>query len=435
MQVSIEKSGTLERKLTVQVPGDELQKKIDARLRELGKQVKIKGFRPGRIPFKVLKQRYGQSVHQEIVAQAVQSSMAEAIEKEHLRPASNPVLEGTPDLETGGDLKYTASIEVYPEIDAIDAPGIKLDRPETEVSDQDVDDMLQTLREQRQTWTDTDKAPVDGDQVTLEYVAETETGRVPEQGKQRLAVVMGSSVFAEMEKALSGVEAGEEKKTRLRFPDEYGEKSLAGQEASVEFSVVSIQERHLPEIDEEFIRSFAVESGEIDDLRNEVRNNLERELAQAMKSFLKSQLVERLLEMHSDFEVPESIVREEAASLASRAAARFGGEPDLENLDPFMDSARNRVRCGLLLAELARQNNIMIDGARVRQAIETVAETYEQPREVVQLYYSDQRLLKAVENSVIEEQVVDWVMDQAKVTSKPMGFQEVISAAAAAGQL
>ncbi len=220
MQVSVENSGGLERKLTVEVPGAELQEKIDARLREIGKQVKIKGFRPGRIPFKVLRQRYGDSVQQEIVAQAVQTSLMEAIEQEQLRPASSPVLEGAPDLPSGGDLKYTASIEVFPEFDTIDATALDLSRPQAEVTDADVDNMLQTLREQRQTWTDLEQAPEDGHQAIFEYVAETDTGRVPAEGRQRLAVVMGQSGFDKLEKALATLAPGEEKQVKLKFPDD-----------------------------------------------------------------------------------------------------------------------------------------------------------------------------------------------------------------------
>jgi trigger factor len=434
MQVSVEKSGDLERKLTIQVPGEELQKKIDARLRELGKQVKIKGFRPGRIPFKVLRQRYGQSVQQEIVAQAVQSSLVEAIEKERLRPASSPVLDGAPNMDPGGDLTYTASIEVYPEVGKIDASDISVVRPQVEVTDEDVEDMLQTLREQRQTWVELQQKPARGHQATIEYVAETDAGRVPAEGRQRLAVVMGESGFDKLEKALAEMTPGDAKSLKLKFPEDYGDPQLAGRKATVDLTLVSVQERNLPEIDEEFIRSFSIESGAIEDLRKEVRGNLERELSQATTTYLKLQLVKRLLDLRADLNVPESMVREEASSLARSTAARQGREPDLDRLEPFMEPARRRVRSGLLLAEVARQNNIMIDGVRVRKTIETIAETYEQPREVVQLYYNDQRLLKAVENSVLEEQVVDWVLGEAEVKDKPMSFKEVINAAATAGQ-
>ena len=435
MQVSVEKSSALQRKLTVQVPGGELQKKIDARLREIGKQVKIKGFRPGRIPFKVLQQRYGKSVEQEIVAQEVQSSLAEAIEQESLRPASNPVLEGSPDMQPGGDLEYTASIEVMPEVGDIDATAIEIERPEAEVSDADVDNMLDTLRAQRQTWNDLEQPAQDGQQVTIEYVAETSAGRVPEKGHQRVSIVLGESGFDQLEKAVAKIGPGEEAEADIEFPESYQDPGLAGQAAKVQFKVVKVQEAIKPEVDGAFIQSFGVESGQLDDLKTEIRNNLERELSQATKAFLKGQVVEQLLGMHSNLEAPAGMVREEAASMQQHAASRMGIEADGENLEPFMGMADKRIRSGILLSEIARQNHILVDGARVREAIETVADTYEQPQEVVRLYYSEQRLLRSVESSVLEEQVVDWVLEKAKVKDKSMGFNDVINAASSGGQV
>jgi trigger factor len=434
MEVTVEKSSELQRKLTVKVPSEQLQKKIDARLREIGKQVKLKGFRPGRIPHKVLRQRYGKSVQHEVVSELVQSSLFEAIEKESLRPASNPVLENLPEMASGDDFEFTASIEVYPEIGAIDASAIEIKRPQTEVTEEDVDDMLQTLRQQRMTWNDIDDKPSPGNQVIIEYVAETDEGPVPEQGHQRLSLVMGASGFEALEKTLSGLKAGDTKKVKLEFPQGYGEEKLAGKKVRVDLEVKQVQKAMLPEIDEDFIRSFAVESGSIEDLRSEVRGNLERELGQATTSFLKTQLVRALLDANTDLMVPDSIVAKEAESLRQKAAQAQGAEPDTISMDPFMETATERVRSGLLLAEIARQNNINIDGTRVRKAIETVAETYEEPLEVVQMYYGNQQLLQGVENLVLEEQVVDWVMEQANVSEESMAFKAVINAAAAAGQ-
>ena len=434
MQVTVEKSSALQRRLTVQVPGEEVQKKIDARLREIGKTAKLKGFRPGRIPMKVLKQRYGPSVRHEIVTQTMQSSLYEALQQEALRPATSPVIESVPELKSAEDLEFTATIEVYPELDKIDTSSIAIKKPNTEVAEDDIDDMLQTLREQRQSWNTVERKPADGDQVVIEYVADTGTDRVPEQGKQRLALVLGTSGFKILEQAVSGLEAGGETTVKLKFPEEYGDQALAGKSASVELTVVSVQERHIPEIDEDFIKSFAIESGDMDELRTEVRGNLERELKTATTAFLKTQLLEQLVAMNPDLEVPLGIVREEAEGLLKRDAQRQGIEPDPAKLDAYLDKARYRVKCGLLLGELGRQNNLLIDGARVRQAIETVADTYEQPREVVQMYYNNPELLKAVEVSVLEEQVVDWVMDHAKVNPEPMAFKDVINAAAQARQ-
>ncbi len=434
MQVTVEKTSALQRLLKVKIPGEQLQEKVNSRLKELGKKVKIKGFRPGRIPHKILLQRYGKSVRQEVVSEIVQSSLFEAIEKESLRPASNPVVDELPDMSAGGDIEFTASVEVYPEIESIDPTVINLDQPKTEVTEADVDEMLQTLREQRQTWAEVDGKPSKGNQVALEYVAQTDDGPVPAKGRQRLSIILGASGFDALEKAVSGLAAGESKTTKIKFPDEYGDPQLAGVKVSVELEVKSVQRSELPEIDEEFIKSFAVESGVMDDLRTEVRGNLERELNQATNSFLKTQLVGRLLEVHSDLEVPESIVQKEANNLKNRAAQAQGTKADDLSVEPYMELATRRVKSGLLLAELARQNNIIIDGAKVRKAIETVAETYEKPLEVVQMYYGNQQLLDSVENIVLEEQVVDWVVGKAKIKEQPMSFKDVINAAAAAGQ-
>ena len=434
MEVTVEKPSELQRRLTVKVPSEQIEQKMNARLKELGKQVKLKGFRPGRIPYKVLRQRYGKGVKQEVVSELVQQSLFEAIEKESLRPVSNPVLESPPDIAGSGDLEFTASIEVYPDLPAIDASSIEIQQPQTEVTSGDIDDMLETLREQRQTWVDIEDKPSEGNQVIVEFVAESDEGKVPAEGRQRLSLLMGSSGFEALEKAVAKMVAGASKKLKLTFPEEYADPLLAAKKASVDLEVIQVQRADKPEVDEEFIRSFAIESGSVEDLRVEVKGNLERELDQATKSYLKAQLASSLLKTHENLEVPSSMVRQEAENLRTRTAQSRGMEADAIPIEPFMDSATTRVRSGMLLAEIARQNNVIIDGARVRKAIETLAETYEQPLEVVQMYYGNQQLLESVENLVLEEQVVDWVMEQAKVSEKAMAFKEVINAAAAAGQ-
>jgi len=222
---------------------------------------------------------------------------------------------------------------------------------------------------------------------------------------------------------------GDEQNTNLEFPVDYREPDLAGQKADVALTLTKVQESVLPEVDEEFIKSFGVESGDVEELKTEIRNNLERELGQAVNTQLKTQLADRLLEMHEDLEVPESIVSNEAYTMLQQMLRGAEIEVTNEMLDHFREPARKRVRSGLLLGELAQQNKIKIDGAKVREAIEEIAQTYEEPREVVQMYYNDQRMLQSIENSVLENQVVDWVVNNATVTDKPMSFQEAINAA------
>jgi len=432
MQVSLENSGGLERRLNVHVPEAEILEKVETKLRELRKQVTIKGFRPGRVPMSVVKQRFGKQVRQDIVNETVQASLQQAIQDEELRPASMPRLDTPPEDLLSGDLEFTAVLEVYPDLDKIDASSLELTRPEAGVVDDDVADMLQTLREQRKTWTPVERNAQDGDQVVIEYVAETKEGRVPEDGKQKMAIIMGESGFDELEKAIAKIPPGEEKKVKLKFPENFQEAALADQKAKVELRVESVSEGSLPEVDEEFIKTFGIEDGSIDTLREEIRRNLGRELEQALTSMMKSQLINELVKAVPDLEVPLSIVREEAAGMSAQASARAGMEPDDSLAEIFMEQAEGRVRSGLLLGALAQQNNIRVDGARVRQAIEKMASTYEQPAEVMQMYYGNERLLQQVESAVMEEQVVDWVLENAKVTTREMKFQEVIAGAAEA---
>ena len=434
MQVSVESISTVETRLKIQVPAEEVKKQINARLREIGKQVRLKGFRPGRIPFSVLNQRYGPQAKQEVIQQTAQAALQEAVEKESLRIAANPRVESEPVLGES-ELEINAIIETYPDLDSIDVSNIVIERPEVSVVDSDVAEMLETLKKQRIKWNGVERKPVEGDQALLEYTAKTDEETIPEEGSLRLAVILGESGFEALEKAVKKMSPGDEKDIKLEFPAAFREPALAGKTAEVAVTLTEVQESEVPEIDEEFVKSFGVASGEIEELKTEIRNNLERELGQAVSTQLKTQLAERLLEMHPDLEVPASIVANESHNMLQQMLRGAKLDITTEMLEHFKEPATKRVRSGLLLAELAQQNEIKIDGPKVREAIELIAQTYEEPTEVVQMYYSDQRLLQSVENSVLESQVVEWVVDHAKVTDKPMSFQEAIAEATqAAGQ-
>ncbi|MEE4294233.1 MAG: trigger factor [Xanthomonadales bacterium] len=433
MQVSVENTGGLERKLTIQIPGDDIKQKLESRLRELGKQVRIKGFRPGRVPLSVVRQRYGKQARQEIIGDAVQASLRQAIADENLRPAAMPRMDNPPRDLDDGNLEFEAIIEVYPEIDTIDAAKLEIEQPVAEVQDSDIDEMLQTLREQRRSWNEVERAAAEGDQVIIDFSAETDDARVPEEGEKRMSVVLGASGFDELEKLLTGLEADAEKSKKLAFPEGFNEPTLAGKKAKASVKVIKVSESVLPEVDEAFIKSFGVEDSSLDALKTEIRGNMERELKQARVSLMKVRLVDALLESVPELEVPKAVVRDEAAGMAAQILSSQGQEPDQavvrQLAGQFMEPAEKRVRAGMLLGELARQNEIRVDGAKVREAIDTVANTYEQPDEVVQLYYQNARLLQQVESSVLEEQVVDWVLENAKVTPRDMSFQDVIQAA------
>ena len=433
MQVSVENTGGLERKLTVQLPGEEIDSKVNNKLRELSKTVRIKGFRPGRVPMSVIRQRYGKQARQEIVGETIQASLQQAIASENLRVASRPRLDSAPEDKDNGDVEFSAVVEVYPEVGAIDAAALEIERPAAEVTEGDVDDMLQTLREQRQTWEEVERTAEEGDQVIMDFAAESDEGRVPEEGTKRMRVVLGKSGFDKLEKALAKIPAGESKKVTLEFPEGFNEAALAGKKAKAELAVVRVSQPKLPEVDEEFIKSFGIESGEVEELRTEIRGNLERELKNASTTLVKTSLVDQLIKAVPDLEVPQGVVRDEAASMAAQLLSQQGQQPDQglvrQLAGSFVEPAERRVRAGLLLGELAQQNGIRVDSNKVRQAIETVANTYEEPSEVIQLYYGNPNLLQQVESSVLEEQVVDWALENAKVTPKEMSFQDVIAGA------
>ncbi len=434
MQVSVENTGGLERRLTVHVPESEIKDKVDVKLKELTKQVRIKGFRPGRVPMSVVKQHYGKQVRQDIVNETMQTSLRQAIKDESLRPASMPRVDAPPEGLDKGDLDFTAVIEVYPELETIDVSSLEFHRPETEVSDEDIDEMLQTLREQRKQWNPVERTAQPGDRVLIEYAAATDQDKVPAEEKQKLAIIIGESGFDALEEAIAEIPAGEEKNVELEFPENFREPVLAGNKARVDLRVVSVSAGSLPEVDEDFIKDFGVAEGTLEILQREIRGNLERELAQASKSLMKVRLIDALVKTVPDLDLPSSIVREEARSMAARALSSQDVELDESIVEAFMELAQGRVRGGLLLGELAQQNSIVIDGAKVRQAIQTIASTYEQPTEVMQMYYGNQQLLQQVENAVLEEQVVDWVLENAKVTSQAMTFKEVIAGATKAAR-
>ena len=430
MQVSVENTGGLERRLTVQVPGEEIQQKIDSKLRELSKQVRVKGFRPGRVPMSVVKQRYGKQVRFDIVNETMQASLQEAIREQDLRPASMPRLDGEPEDIEGGAVEFKALIEVYPEIGDIKVGEISMDKPEVAVSDDDVEEMLETLRKQRRVWEEVERKAEKGDQVVLDYSAEGPDGRVPEEGTSPMQIVMGESGFTKLESALIGLKAGDEKSVKLNFPEDFRNPSLAGQKATIDVKVNTVSSGDLPEVDEEFVKGFGVEDGELDSLKTEIRGNLERELKQAETSVIKARMIDELFKVTPDLEVPKSIVRDEASALARQMIQQPDQEPDPQLVEIFMDQAESRVRAGLLMGEIASQNDIQVDALKVRETIETLASTYEQSDEVVQLYYGNPNMLQQVESAVLEEQVVDWVLENAKVTPKAMTFQEVIAESA-----
>lgn len=425
MQVSVEKTGDLERRLTVQVPVTDIESRISSRLNKLRGEVRLKGFRPGKVPMRVLQQRYGQQVRDEVQQQVMQSSLQEAIEGQSLRVAGVTRIEPQPSTAGQGSFEFVAEMEIFPELDEFKLDDLEIEKPKTEITDADVDDMIGTLREQRRRWADVDRAGADGDRMRAEYSATLGERTIPESGAHKIVHVLGSgALFDDFEKALTGLAAGDEKTVTLTFPDEFREPELAGQTADVAIKVLAVENSALPEVDEAFIESFGVEGG-IEQFREDVRNNLERELRQAISNKLKLAVTNALSERFSELALPASMVRQEAQQLQAQFQRQSGGQ-EPPPVEQFTEAGERRVKIGFLMSEIARQSKISIDEGRVQAQIADFAETYEHPAEVIELYRANPELSEGIRNLVLEEQVVEHVLTKVKVVERSMSFKEVM---------
>jgi trigger factor len=425
MQVSVEKTGDLERRMTVQVPGDNITSQVNTRLNELRRQVRLKGFRPGKVPLNVVRQRYGKQVREEVLGQIMESSLQEAIGKEELRVAGVSKLEPAAGIDFEGDFEFIAELEVLPEMPEIEIADLEFERPVAEVADSDVDDMINTLRQQRREWDSVERAAAMDDRVRLTYIADVDGERVPEVGHHELSPTLGNmTTFPQLEEVLTGMSAGETKEVELTFPEDYRYQALAGKTAKVELKIEEVQASDMPEVNDEFAEAFGVEGG-VEQLKADVRRNLERELRQAVTNRLKSAVTEKLSEKYADLQLPRSSVMQEARQMVQQMQQQTGQESQLP-LEQFMPMAERRLRLGMLMGELARQHEIQIDQDRVQKKLEEVADTYEDPSQIIEIYRADARLMDQLENLVLEEQVIDLVLDKATVTDKTMSFKDVL---------
>lgn len=429
MQVSVENLSKLERKLTVSVPSERLDANVRARLRELGKNVQLKGFRPGKVPAKVIEQRYGRQVRSEAMGELIRESFNEAVQQEKLRPAVPPAIETTGQPE-GGAIQYTATFEVMPDIGNIDVSGLHIVKPTASVADADIDQMIETLRLQRRTWNPVERAAAVGDLVMFESFALTDTGRFPAEGVERAGTIVGTNaLFAQFEQQLVGLQAGDEHKFDAAVPADYRAVALAGKQASFEVKVVRVSEAALPAIDDEFINSFGIAGGGLQQFRTEVRANLERELKGVLMGRLKSDVVEKLVAAHSELEFPVRMIEAEAKGIARQAEqqAKSQGQKEAQIAhEGFLPMAKKRVAAAVLLGELGRQNQIKLDANRVNEMLATIASTYEEPQQVIELYRNDPQLMSGLQSRVIEDQVIDWIADHADLATQPLSFNEVM---------
>jgi len=423
----MEKTGDLGRRLTVELPAEQIDQKVSGRLDELRRQVRLKGFRPGKVPLNVVRQRYGAQVRQEVLQEAMQSALQEAIREQELRVAGVSSMNPEDDAD-GGDFRFTADVEVFPELPEIEVSDLEIERPVVEIGESDVDDMIQTLREQRRSWSDADRPAAAGDRISIRFHAMVGDRRVPEQGERKLQPVLGSgALFDALEQALTGMQVGEEKTVELEFPEDFGDPELSGEAAEVAITVDAVEASQMPEADDEFAREFGIDGG-MAQMRIDVRKNLEREMRGARVNRLKKAVTDGLAARYADFSLPESAVGQELQQMKAQLRQQYGEQVNLPE-DQLRPGAERRVRLGFLLAEIARQHELEIDPERIDARINEIAETYENPAEVIELYKQNEQMLGQIENGVLEEQVVDWVLENAKVSDKEISFKQLMESA------
>ena len=435
MQVSIQTTSGLERRLTIGVPAERVDSEVRARLKKASGNVRLDGFRPGKVPMRVLKQRFGDGIRQEVLGEVMSQSFSEAVVQENIKPAGQPQIEPKT-IEEGKDLEYIATFEVFPDVEVKDFSSVEIEKLTAEVADSDVDNMIDTFRKQQATWEAVERAAANEDQVNIDY-AGTKDGEAFEGGSAEASdLVLGSgSMVPGFEDGIVGMKAGEEKVIAVTFPEDYHSEDLKGAAVEFKIKVNSVNEQKLAELNEELFAKYGVSDGGEDKFRTDVKENMARELANAAKAKVKNQVMDGILALYPDMQIPQALAKQEIGVLRGQMMQQFGGMEqnqslDLESLlpdDMFNDQAERRVRLGLVLNEVITAEGIKADADKVKETIEGFAATYEDPQEVINFYYGNQQQLQQVESMVIEDMVVDHILAKAKVSEKASSYDEVLA--------
>jgi trigger factor len=426
MQVSLTATSGLERRLEVAVPATEVSTEVEQRLKNISRTARLKGFRPGKAPITVVRKQFGEQVHAEVIQDLMRSSFAQALSQEKLTPAGGPRIEPIA-MGPGSELKYAAIFEVLPEIKIKAFDSMPIERPSATVTEDDINAMIESMRRQRPVFTAVERPAQDTDRVTIDFDGSVD-GQPFEGGEGRDApVVIGSrQSLAELEEGLKGATTGEKRTVSLSFPADSPNKSIAGKTAQLEVTIKQVEQQALPEVDEEFCRAYGVEEGGIDALRTEVRKSMERELGDVIRNRVRGQVMDALYR-ENRFEVPRALVDEQVQRLQVDAARRIGAKDasQVPAREVFEDQARRRAALGLLMGQIVQAEGIKVDRERVQNRLNDLVGQYPNPDEARRAYMQNADAMRQVESVVLEDQIVDWIVDHAQLTDKPMTFKDL----------
>lgn len=427
MQVELQSSEGLIRRLSIQVPATEIDPEVDRRLQDMSRRVRMDGFRPGKAPMNVVRKRYLGQVRDDVVAEVMGRSYEEALADQKIRPAGSPKIESV-EGGPGEALTFVAAVEVYPEFEFGDMSKLKIDRVTAEVNDEDVDEMIETLREQNAEWAPVKHKAKKGERVTINFTGRLDGEEFEGGSGEGMQVVLGEGrMLKDFEKGLTGIKPGEEPKViDVAFPDDYPAENLQGKTAQFEIVATEVEAKKLPELDDAFAEKFGAKT--VDDLKKEVRGNMERECKQAIRRRVKDNVLNSLADS-LEFDIPEALIEDEAKTMRDSFVQNQMPSADASKLDAglFREQAERRVKMGLIVIELVKVGDLKADEAMADAFIEEIASAYDNPEEVVKAYKADQQMMSNARTIVLEQQAVEWVMGQAKVTDKKVPFKELMN--------
>lgn len=426
MQVSVETTGNIDRKMTVVVPAAQVDPLVATRLQSMAKSARIDGFRPGKVPMAVVKRRYGEAVRYEVVEKLLGPTFQQAANQEGLRVAGLPEIDLTT-MEEGKDLEYVANFQVYPDIVIAGIETLTVTRPVAEITDADVDKMIETIRAQNKEWKEVERAAQSGDMVSVDFDGTLDGAAFDGGAAQDYAVELGAGrMLKDFEDGLLGMAAGDVKTIDVTFPENYHAENLKGKTAQFKLTMKRVREAVLPVLDEDFIKKFGVEDGSVDSFRAEVKKNMQRELDNTLKSQVKQQVMDGLVELH-DVELPRALVSDEIRYIREEFSQNTGARVDDMPDELFAPQAERRVKLGLLVGEILRQNNLKRDQVRVDAMLERVSATYEDPEALKNYYRTNRQAMQTIEAAVMEEMIVEWVLERATVTDELRDFDSVMN--------